>query len=96
MQEMARRYGQLKDKDVDIPRRFRGRSPDWSYQWRLRVVPCDVTRIDDSPRLRIKELVAVLPVVVPKVKEVAQPDPKIRLALPRDSVIGGLKEGQQG
>ena len=59
------------------------------------MVPGDVARISDPPRLRIQEPVAIPPVIIPKIKEIPHAGPGIRLPLSRRTVIGGLEEGQQ-
>ena len=61
----------------------------------FRVVPGDVARISDPPRLRIQEPVAIPPVIIPKIQEITHTGPGIRLPLSRHTVLSGLEEGQQ-
>ena len=61
----------------------------------FRVVPGDVARISDPPRLRIQEPVAIPPVIIPKIQEITHTGPGIRLPLSRHTVISGLEELQQ-
>ena len=59
------------------------------------VVPDDVARISDPPRLRIQELVATSPVIIPKLYETTHTGLGIRLPLSRYSAIGKLEKEQQ-
>ena len=58
----------LRNGDVDVPQRFCWRGPDRGGDSRFfRVVPGDVARISDPPRLRIQELIAIPSVIIPNI-----------------------------
>ena len=59
------------------------------------MVPDDVARISDPPRLRIQEPVETPPVIIPKLYETTHNGLGIHLPLSRYTVIGKLDEGQQ-
>ena len=68
VQEMARRRTQTAAWGRRCPSAVLLARPDRGGDLRgFRVVPGDVARINDPPRLRIQEPVAIPPVIIPKI-----------------------------
>ena len=59
-----------------------------------RLVPCDVARVHDPPRLRVHDLYAVAPVVVAEIQGVTRPCLAVQFALPRGAMVCRLAERQ--
>ena len=59
------------------------------------MVPSDVARISNPPRLRIQEPAAIPPVIIPHIYKITHAGPGVCLPLSRYTVVSGLNEGQQ-